>query len=74
MGKATMDLLYNQAMIWLGLYFSPWAAVIGIGTTFSLFAVKCLSLMALVRWRWLQYTPRGALLTHIWVCLRACVP
>jgi hypothetical protein len=48
MGKATMDLLYNQAMVWLGMYFSPWSAVIGIGTTLSLFVIKSLALMALV--------------------------
>eukprot|EP00045_Choanoeca_perplexa_P013862 m.159079 g.159079 ORF g.159079 m.159079 type:complete len:920 (-) comp16481_c0_seq1:184-2943(-) len=48
MGKSTMDLLYNQAMVWLGMYFSPWAAVIGIVTTFSIFGVKVMSLMTML--------------------------
>jgi hypothetical protein len=65
MGKATMDLLYNQAMVWLGMYFSPWAAVIGIGTTLLLFVVKVTLLLNWVGFACLTVSSRVRLWVHV---------
>eukprot|EP00730_Choanoeca_flexa_P004470 TRINITY_DN11704_c0_g3_i1.p1 TRINITY_DN11704_c0_g3~~TRINITY_DN11704_c0_g3_i1.p1 ORF type:complete len:968 (+),score=261.75 TRINITY_DN11704_c0_g3_i1:156-3059(+) len=48
MGKSVMDLLYNQALVWMSMYFSPLAAAVGIATSAVLFGIKVLSLMSLL--------------------------